>query len=190
MKDYRSCDDTLDLIVQCLVHQHRMRIDYAGLLGEGHVHDFDPYTLTMYRGGLYVIGYSHRFRRSSTWRSSASGRRRSWRSASPTPRRTRRRSTPRGSSGSSTAPRRASSCGCSPPTRSRICPRAGCTRRNDSRTRRDGTTLLTMTVRGTTELVPWILSLGPYVEVLKPRALRDEVAAALRQAGHLYDGTE
>ena len=40
-----------------------MRIDYHGLLGEGHVHEFDPYTLAMYRGGLYLIGYSHRFRK-------------------------------------------------------------------------------------------------------------------------------
>ena len=44
-----------------------------------------------------------------------------------------------------------------------------------------------MTVRGTTELVSWILSLGPYVRVVKPRALRDEVAAALTEAGRLYE---
>ena len=47
---------------------------------------------------------------------------------------------------------------------------------------------LTTTVRGTTELVSGILSLGPYVKVLKPRALRGEVAASLTQAGRLYQG--
>ena len=55
MKDYRAHDETPDLIVQCLVHQHRMRIDYHGLMGEGHVHEFDPYTLAMYRGGRFQI---------------------------------------------------------------------------------------------------------------------------------------
>jgi predicted DNA-binding transcriptional regulator YafY len=52
--------------------------------------------------------------------------------------------------------------------------------------RRDGKTMLTMTVRGTTELVSWILSLGPYVKVVRPAALRDEVKACLRQARELY----
>jgi proteasome accessory factor B len=63
MKDYHEHDETLDKIVQCLVRQHRMRIDYGGLLGEGHVHEFDPYTLVMYRGGLYLLGHSHRYRK-------------------------------------------------------------------------------------------------------------------------------
>ena len=52
---------------------------------------------------------------------------------------------------------------------------------------RDGPTRVTMTVRGTTELASRILSLGPYVRVVKPRALRDEVAAALTEAGRLYE---
>jgi len=52
--------------------------------------------------------------------------------------------------------------------------------------RRDGTTLLTMTVRGTTELVPWILSLGQYVEVLKPRTLREEIHESLAEAARIY----
>ena len=37
-----------------------LRLDYAGLLGEGKTHDFEPYTLLMYRGGLYLLGRSHR----------------------------------------------------------------------------------------------------------------------------------
>ncbi len=62
VKDYAAFDDTLDLIVQCLVYQRRMRVDYGGLLGDGKLHEFDPYTLAMYRGGLYVICYTHRVR--------------------------------------------------------------------------------------------------------------------------------
>ena len=52
--------------------------------------------------------------------------------------------------------------------------------------RRDGTTLFTMRVRGTTELATWVLSLGPYAKVLRPKALRDEVAGLLKTAAGLY----
>jgi hypothetical protein len=44
VKDYHNLDDTLDTCAQCLVFRHRLGIDYRGLLGEGKVHEFDPYT--------------------------------------------------------------------------------------------------------------------------------------------------
>ena len=43
-----------------------------------------------------------------------------------------------------------------------------------------------MTVRGTTELTSWILSLSPYVRVLRPQSLRDEIQARLADAASLY----
>lgn len=54
--------------------------------------------------------------------------------------------------------------------------------------RRDGTTRLTMTDRGTVELASWVLSLAPHVKVLRPRALRDEVRQCLAEAAALYNG--
>ena len=54
------------------------------------------------------------------------------------------------------------------------------------RKRKDGKTVLSMTVRGTTELKPWILSMGHYVEVLRPKSLRDETRDALTEARRLY----
>src|SRR6185436_2226802 len=54
-------------------------------------------------------------------------------------------------------------------------------------TRPDGTTLLTMTVRGTAELSSWIMSQAPWVKVLKPAALRDEVARRLSEGAALYE---
>src|SRR5262249_15471850 len=63
VKDYREFDETLDVIIRSLVNQNTMRIDYAGPWHEGHVHEFDPYTLAMYRGGLYLIGRSHHYRK-------------------------------------------------------------------------------------------------------------------------------
>ena len=44
----------------------------------------------------------------------------------------------------------------------------------------------TMTVRGTTELASWILSLGPWVKVVRPPQLREDVGALLANAAALY----
>jgi predicted DNA-binding transcriptional regulator YafY len=66
MKDYREFDDILDRVVRALVDQHTLHIAYAGLWRPGDevtAHDFDPYTLAMYRGGLYLIGRSHSYRK-------------------------------------------------------------------------------------------------------------------------------
>lgn len=52
--------------------------------------------------------------------------------------------------------------------------------------RHDGTTVLTMRVRGTTELRNFILSLGPWVKVLGPVSLRDELADLAGQMANLY----
>jgi predicted DNA-binding transcriptional regulator YafY len=187
MKDYRYYDEVLDVIVQCLVFQHRMRIDYFGLLGEGHVHEFDPYTLTMYRGGLYVIGYSHRFRKIIYLAVERIREAEKLPELFSYPKTYTPQKHTVGTFGIIAGPE----------TRVELLLLNADTAAYLSSRRlhptqrftlqRDGTTRLTMTVRGTTELVSWILSLGPYVKVVKPRALRDEVAAALREAGRLYE---
>jgi predicted DNA-binding transcriptional regulator YafY len=51
---------------------------------------------------------------------------------------------------------------------------------------RDGKVLLTMTVRGTTELRNWLLSLGPWAEVIEPESLRREVSDLFAEAAGLY----
>lgn len=185
-KDYRGHDEQLDLVVRCLIDQHRMRVDYQGVVGEGKVHDFDPYTLVHYRGGLYLIGYSHRYRK-NIWLAIERIR-----SVTKLP---YRFDYPAGYSpekytegmfgiiegpettvelllrGKETAAFMMSR---------RLHPTQKFTPRPD------GTTLLTMKVRGTTELSSWILSQAPWVEVLRPAALRDEVAQRLRDGAKLY----
>lgn len=52
--------------------------------------------------------------------------------------------------------------------------------------RRDGTAILSMTVRGTEEPRNWILGTGPWIKVLKPKSLRDEVGQLHRDAARLY----
>src|SRR5208282_6500402 len=59
-KDYSEFSEQLDVILRALLDQTRLKVDYAGLTGEGHEHDFDPYSLIAYRGGLYLLGHSHR----------------------------------------------------------------------------------------------------------------------------------
>jgi WYL domain len=51
---------------------------------------------------------------------------------------------------------------------------------------RDGKTVLTMKVRGTIELRNWVFGFGPWLEVLKPIALREEVAGLPRTASRNY----
>jgi predicted DNA-binding transcriptional regulator YafY len=50
----------------------------------------------------------------------------------------------------------------------------------------DGGIELTVTVAGTVEIRPWILSWGDGVEVLEPPALREAVAQAVRAAAARY----
>jgi predicted DNA-binding transcriptional regulator YafY len=55
--------------------------------------------------------------------------------------------------------------------------------------RKDGTTLVSMRVRGIDELANWVLGFGPHVKVLRPAALRERVARDLRAASELYGAT-
>ncbi len=186
MKDYSEHDEQLDVIVQCLVDQRRARIDYAGLLGDGRVHDFDPYTLAMYRGGLYLIGRSHR---GDAILKLAVER---MRSVEKLPDRfdyPRDYSPEKHTEGVfgiiEGEESKVELLIHNPETEAylrarRIHPT------QEFRRRRDGTTVLTMTVRGTHELKNWVVGFGPYVEVLKPKALREEVAAAVREAAARY----
>jgi hypothetical protein len=50
----------------------------------------------------------------------------------------------------------------------------------------DGRVRLLMTVRGTVELANWIMSLTPWVEVIRPAELRTEVARRLDDAASRY----
>jgi predicted DNA-binding transcriptional regulator YafY len=160
-----------------------MRIDYRGLSGEGHVQEFDPYTLAMRRGGLYLIGHSHLFRKIIYLAVERIRTADKLADRFTYPRTYSPEKYTEGTFGIIDGPE----------TRGELLllnadTAASLSSRRLHPTQRftpcgDGPTRLTMTVRGRAELVPWILSLGPYVEVRKPRALREEVRQALAQAG-------
>jgi proteasome accessory factor B len=185
-KDYAAQDDTLDLIVRCLVDQRRMRIDYAPLGAERHTHRFDPYTLAVYRGGLYLIGFSHERRRIvylAVERIHGAARldERFEYPARYSPARHTA-----GAFGLIEGPETAVELLVRDPETAALlrARRLHPTQRFEDRG--DGTTRLTMRVRGTQELVNWILGFGAHLEVLAPAPLRREVARRLRQAAALY----
>lgn len=187
VKDYHDRDETLDEIVRALVDQRRLRIDYAGLLGDGHVHEFDPYTLLMYRGGLYLIGRSHRYRKIIYL---AIERIRSLtrlderfeypRSYSP-------QKHCEGVFGIVDGPETDVVLQLLNEETAAYLSARRLHPSQSFRRRRDGTTELSLRVRGTAELTHWILGFGPFVKVIRPASLRDEVRTALQQAARLYN---
>lgn len=192
-KDYAAHSDTIDEIVQALVREYRLTIDYAGLLGDGNEHDLEPYTLLSYRGGLYLVGLSHLYGR-IIWLAVERIR-----SATPTPGdgpRGRARFTyPEGFH-----PERYTD-GMfgvveGPETEVELAivnaqTEAYLEKRTVHPSQRfergpDGRLRLVMTVRGTVELANWVMSLAPWVEVLRPPELREEIARRLADASARY----
>lgn len=191
-KDYGEFSEQLDVILRALLDQTRLKVDYAGLTGEGRQHDFDPYSLIAYRGGLYLLGYSHR---SSAIIYLAVERIRSVEFIRQADGSQARFAYPRGFDPAShtegtfgivegvetKVELKIHSAQTEAYVRSRTIHRS-----QRFAHRRDGTTSMTMTVRGTTELANWIMSMGPWIEVLKPASLRKEVAQRHAKAARLY----
>jgi predicted DNA-binding transcriptional regulator YafY len=193
-KDYGEFSEQLDVILRALLDQTRLKVDYAGLTGEGRQHDFDPYSLISYRGGLYLLGYSH-LRGAIIYL--AVERIRSVEFIRQADGSIPRFVYPRGFD---PAAHSEGTFGIvdGPETKVELKIHSGQTAAYvRSRTihpsqrfahRRDGTTIMTMTVKGTTELANWITSMGPWIEVLKPAALRKEIAQRHARAARLYRG--
>ena len=192
-KDYHDYDDQLDVILQALIGQNTLRVDYAGLSGEGKQHDFEPYTLVAYRGGLYVIGLSRLYR---TIIYLAIERIRKAEFVLDRDKNLVRFTYPKsyhpqkhldGTFGLLDGPETDVELLLLANTeaylRSRLIHSTQRFRR-----RRNGQTVLTMRVRGTIELRNFILSLGPWVKVLKPPALRKEVSELAGEMAALYNG--
>jgi predicted DNA-binding transcriptional regulator YafY len=186
VKDYRALDQLLDTIVTCLVYQCQIRIDYGGLYGSSKVHEFEPYTLAMFRGGLYLIGRSQPSRKMLTL---AVERIRSAKkldekfeypdSYSP-------EKYTDGTFGIMDGPVTNVELHVLNPETVTYLKSRRLHRTQRFVDRRDGTAILSMTVRGTEELRNWILGIGPWIEVLKPKELREEVARLHAEAAGLY----
>jgi predicted DNA-binding transcriptional regulator YafY len=183
VKDYRRHDAVIDPIVRCLLENRRLRIGYGD---PARRHDVDPYTLAEYRGGLYLVGRSHRGERIVTFAVERI------RSAEPLPERfayparydpaTHTEGTFGILDGEET---RVDLKILNEPTVGYLRAR----RVHPTQTFRklaDGTTMLSMRIRGTTELANWVLSHAPWIEVVRPRALREEIKERLEEAVARY----
>jgi predicted DNA-binding transcriptional regulator YafY len=192
LKDYTEFSEQLDVILRALLDQVRLKVDYAGLRGEGRQHDFDPYSLIAYRGGLYLLGFSHRSKaiiylaveriRSVEFIREPDGAQARF----VYPRGFYPDAHTEGTFGIVEGPETAVELKIhSEQTEAYV--RSRTIHRSQRFTRRrDGTTVMTMTVRGTTELANWIMSMGPWIEVVKPAALRKEIAERHAKAARLY----
>lgn len=186
LKDYGAFDEALDAIVWALVQERRLRIDYGGLRGAGKTHDFEPYTLLMYRGGLYLLGRSHRGGKVialavERMRSVARLPSRFEYPAAYAPEKHTE-----GIFGLIEGPETLVELLIKDDETHVYLASRRLHPTQALRARRDGTWVLSMTVRGTAELRYWILGLGPHVEVLRPATLRAEVRALLRRAAAAY----
>lgn len=193
VKDYRAHDEVVGIVLRGLVDQRVLRLAYdsSWLDGGGGdaaapPHDFEPYTLAMYRGGLYLIGRRRTHARIVFLAVERIRAGTLLDERLPYPRDTRPSGTRRGRPASSAGRRRRVELvireeeGYALLSPRRLHPTQEFERRPD------GTALPRMTVHGTEELRNWILSCGPHVEVRTPRALCAEVARAAAAIAALY----
>jgi proteasome accessory factor B len=191
-KIYREYDDQLDVILRALIGQNTIRVDYGGLSGESKEHQFDPYTLITHRGGLYVIGISHLSRaiRYFAIERIVSAEfvldRDKHRIRFAYPKGYRPEKHLEGTFGLLDGPEADVELLLLADTEAYLRHRM-IHPTQKFRRRRDGKTVLSMRVRGTTELRNFILGFGPWLEVLKPAALRKEIAELSHETAALYD---
>jgi predicted DNA-binding transcriptional regulator YafY len=194
VKEYAgAARERLQTIIRCLLEQQRTRVTYRSHAGDGGVHEyeFDPYTLLTYKGGLYLIGYS--FKREQTVYLAVER----IETVEPVvekgkpyifayPEAYSPEKFTEGVfgiySGEKTAVelriRNAQTLAYLKPRR--LHP----TQKLEEQA--DGTAILRMTVRGIEELATWVMSMAPWVEVVKPAALRERVKEMLRDGLALY----
>jgi predicted DNA-binding transcriptional regulator YafY len=173
-------------IITALLREERLQVKYSSGAGAaGAPFLLDPYTLFVYKKGLYLAGYSHLHR--ELRRFSLDGFRAvDWRKGE-------RFTYPDDYRPSSLAEGAFGLIGGDPVrVRIRFDPTVGrfVRRRQWHPTQRlrkvDGQLELTMDVRGTTELASWVLGFGDKAEVIAPAGLRRQIADELARAVKRY----
>lgn len=191
-KSYSEMEDEIDLLLRALIDQYRLVVDYGGVVGEGRVHDFDPYSLVEHRGGLYLLGHSSHYRK-VVWLAVDRIR-----SVEPKvdgdglkvhfkyPKTFDPARYTNGMfgivDGDSTRVELAIQ---NAETEAYLRARQLHPTQKFFRGA-DGKTHLELKVRGTAELSNWIMSTSPWVEVVQPPELRDEIAERLKATAALY----
>jgi proteasome accessory factor B len=191
-KDYKKFDEQLDVVFRAVVDQKRVKIEYAALGSEPKTHQFDPYTLVAYRGGLYLLGKSdlsdsliylavERIRAVGFANDDKGEQIAFSLPAEYDPAKYTEGIFGMVSGEKTTVELLILNEETVTYLQSRLIHPTQSFRR-----RRDKKMVLSMTVRGTTELRNWILSLGPWVKILRPAPLRAEISTLLKDAARLY----
>jgi predicted DNA-binding transcriptional regulator YafY len=177
---YAAADrsDAVDAVMTALTNETKVRVRRASGAKEERSFDIDPYTLVVYKKGLYLHGFSHHHKQERTFsldtfadidcvRDAPFEYPESW---DP-------RARFSGSFGLFDGPRTE--------VKVRFSPKVAryATRRqwHESQTieeHADGSAILSFVVKGTTEMTSWLLGWGANAEVLEPGSLRDEIASA------------
>lgn len=59
-RDYSAASSYMDGLQKALLHQYRIRLEYAKKSGrDSEMYEIDPYTLVFHKGGMYVLGLAH-----------------------------------------------------------------------------------------------------------------------------------
>jgi predicted DNA-binding transcriptional regulator YafY len=187
VKDYGEFSETLDEIFQCVVRQYRLRLEYEPIGTDAKEHVFDPYTLAMHRGGLYLIGRSSRSRRILTLAIERIRKAEKLAEHFDYPRTYAPEKHTAGAFGIivDEEPIHAKLLLMDRETATYV----GARRLHATQklvARRGGKAVLSLTVEGVAELRNWIAGFGPHIKVLAPRSLRDSVRDLHAQAAALY----
>jgi len=185
-KLYTECDQNLDVIVRCLIGQNRVRIQYNAIERAGKTHLFEPYTLAMYRSGLYLIGKSDRGSKVITLAVERIASAEKLPERFEYPKNYAPEKYTEGTFGIIMGPEETVELLVLNDQTLQFLAARQLHPTQQFRKRRDGKTVLTMTVRGTAELKNWLLGMAPWVKVLRPASLRDEVRGLLEQARQVY----
>jgi predicted DNA-binding transcriptional regulator YafY len=182
---YRGRLEHVDQILTALLKEQRLFVEHDSVSRGRRAFLLDPYTLLVYKKGLYLVGYSHQHGEIRTFALDGFH--------DVTRRKGEIFEYPKDYHPSQVADG-AFGLFRGPPTTVRIFFTAKVARFVERRrwhpsqkiTRMPGGIELTMTVAGTTELVSFVLGFGPQAEVIEPEALRAEVGAELEQAAARY----
>jgi predicted DNA-binding transcriptional regulator YafY len=184
-KDYSRLEEHMDTILRSVLKPERLEIEYRHASGRRTKHQFDPYTVVLYRDALYLLGQSHRHK---TPIYLAVDR------IEDVKRSGERFSLPQGYSprtvtadvpGIWSGPEVTVSLRLRGRAEEQI-PERRIHPSQSFSPLHGGGTLLRMKVRGWQELAWWILSWGADVEVLEPRELRDFVKRSAAATAALY----